>query len=316
MSAQNDRFNEMSSDQVVTVAIKEKTYQEWHNQIKSCKTLSQRATMRYAAIFKRLQPFVSRVIQTAAFDYSEIDPYVSLQMFLGRHGKQNSERAASTIHFSDCTCLPSLPYQIDSVSAYLQSELPCTCGTEIKVFGDGGFFAEVNQFVSNTADFIDAVESSSPLEQTEVPIHPSRCGRLVDKNFVAIRWEADSLSVRSDAQSVMVENVLSGDAMKRLPVQFAVNQNYALFRRPSDGSVWSLSPNFGITLEDLLRSDLALIDDEVREKVVASFACLYAEMLRCGQLWGGGCTSKLFPRRRSNQADRFRKNGKCGPQPN
>lgn len=134
---------------------------------------------------------------------------------------------------------------------------------------------------------LDRVIAASPaLEQTRVPLHPSRHAHVLEDGSIALRWSAESVAPRTDNARRFTEiaNLASGSAP--LPIQ--VFDDYTICAAGQE-HVWALSPDLGMTLEDRLRDQ-----DMDRQPVIATLRALRAAMIARGQIWQGFAPRNMF----------------------
>ncbi|GAA4714927.1 pyridoxal-dependent decarboxylase [Phytohabitans rumicis] len=167
-------------------------------------------------------------------------------------------------------------------------------GSNPAVGGAGPVVSLVRDLVARHPDVTRFVEAQPRLEQTAVPIHPSRQAHLVraaSHELVALRWPAESVAARSRHQS-RIKPALSA-ASRAAPLSIKAHDEYAVVDVP-DGDPWVFAPNLGRTLEDRLRSrDL---DATQRSALVESLAALRAAMTDQGLVWQGFAPRNMFLR--------------------
>jgi glutamate/tyrosine decarboxylase-like PLP-dependent enzyme len=137
------------------------------------------------------------------------------------------------------------------------------------------------------------------LEQTWVPLHPSRRARYIATSqagpLVAVTWPADSVPART-AHRRTVQH-LAEIANRDLPagvLRLAAPDECVLIRQGEGVDLWSVSPNYGTTLEDELR--LTVCSTQERAQVVRALARLRAVMVEEGVVWQGFAPRNMFRR--------------------
>jgi len=201
----------------------------WRQRLATVRCLSQRYQDRYAVVFASLQ------------DAAEPGAVAAAEKAVGT-GNVRAGLATLTSAANDT----------------LGRLRPCgerTASAPWHLTGPGPLVALVGEL--RTAEFdLDAYLDRQPwLEQTRVPLHPSRQARLVTLDgteLVALRWAPDSVSSRR-AHELRMEPILT-EASQVSPLPFAIQRTYVIARR-ADEDPWVFSPNLGLTLEDRLRQD-------------------------------------------------------------
>jgi len=143
------------------------------------------------------------------------------------------------------------------------------------------------------AAFLDGLPG---LEQTAVPIHPSRRARLLaplpDRplGMVALHWRGDSVAVRRRNAALLRDTAAT--LPPDLPLRVRVHDEVALLPTGDGAVCWALSENLGTTLEDRLRS--GALRERERADVVETLAALHTAMLARGALWQGFAPRNMF----------------------
>jgi glutamate/tyrosine decarboxylase-like PLP-dependent enzyme len=162
------------------------------------------------------------------------------------------------------------------------------------VYGSGPVVDALRRLAGSIPDMTEFMATQPCLEQTAVPVHPSREARLVrvaERELVALRWPAGSVNLRWANQRRMAEVLRMASVSATLPL--ATHEDYAVVD-VDDGDPWVLAPNLGRTLEDRLRWDE--FGDNDRERVVRSLAALRRTMVDFGQVWQGFAPRNMFLR--------------------
>ncbi|HEX8347126.1 MAG TPA: hypothetical protein VF657_20670, partial [Actinoplanes sp.] len=150
----------------------------------------------------------------------------------------------------------------------------------------------VRELVAGRSDITAWVSAQPHLEQTAVPLHPSRQAHLVragDLEWVALRWPAGSVATRSAHQQRMAEIVRAVSAAAPIPV--AVHDEYAVVETDGEDP-WVFAPNLGHTVEDRLRWDEFTVGE--RRQVLTSLAALRKAMIDAGVVWRGLAPRNMF----------------------
>lgn len=124
------------------------------------------------------------------------------------------------------------------------------------------------------------------LEQTRVPLHPSRHAHVLPNGVIALRWSAATVGPRTDNAGRFAE--IAQLASERTPLPVRVWDDYTICSAEQE-HVWVLSPNLGITLEDRLRDDTI-----ARKPVVETLRILRSTMLEHGLIWQGFAPRNMF----------------------
>lgn len=165
-------------------------------------------------------------------------------------------------------------------------------GSAPAVDGAGPVVDLVRDLLARHPDVTRFLEAQPRVEQTAVPIHPSRQAHLVrvaGNELVALRWTAGSVAARSRHQRRIAPAWLA--ASRAAPLRIKAHDEYAVVEVP-DGGPWVFAPNLGRTLEDRLRSrDL---DAAQRAALVESLAALRAAMIDQGLVWQGFAPRNMF----------------------
>lgn len=146
--------------------------------------------------------------------------------------------------------------------------------------------------VLRLSDLDGFLRAQPPLEQTGVPLHPSRQARLVklvNRQIVALRWPAAGVKTRT--QNLTRMRQVAAKASAAAPLRLAVPDDYRVIKTGS-GDPWVLSPYRGRTLEDQLRANQMSTSD--RADVVATLAELRTAMLSTGHVWQGFAPRNMF----------------------
>jgi glutamate/tyrosine decarboxylase-like PLP-dependent enzyme len=146
---------------------------------------------------------------------------------------------------------------------------------------------------------VDSFLAAQPvLEQTAVPLHPSRRARRLAEpedgsSLVAVVWPASSLPDRAHCREAVRElaKQVTGDG----GFQFRVQDDVALVWPAASGDPWAVAENLGVTLEDELRFGGLSRDD--RWRVLAALSRLRREMIDTGMVWQGFAPRNMFRRR-------------------
>ncbi|MFL6076973.1 MAG: pyridoxal-dependent decarboxylase [Mycobacteriales bacterium] len=164
----------------------------------------------------------------------------------------------------------------------------------LTVQGSGRVLDDVRRIVATDADITGLVTAHRLLEQTAVPLHPSRRAHLVtieDRELVALRWPAGSREVRSGHQQRMAEVLRI--ASVTAPLGLTAHEEYAMVE-VEGADPWVFAPNLGQTLEDRLR--WGPLDADERKRVVRSLATLRNAMTDHGVVWQGFAPRNMFLR--------------------
>ena len=165
-------------------------------------------------------------------------------------------------------------------------------GVTPAIAGRGPVVSVVRELVAGRSDITAWVSTQPHLEQTAVPLHPSRQAHLVrvgDHELVALRWPAGSVATRSAHQQRMAEILRAVSAAAPIPV--AVHDEYAVVE--TDGEEpWVFAPNLGHTVEDRLRWDEFTVGE--RRQVLTSLAALRKTMIDAGVVWQGFAPRNMF----------------------
>jgi glutamate/tyrosine decarboxylase-like PLP-dependent enzyme len=130
------------------------------------------------------------------------------------------------------------------------------------------------------------IAESPALEQTRVPLHPSRHAHVLADGSIALQWSAESVQPRADNTRRFTE--IAGLASDSAPLPIRVFDEYTICAAGRE-HVWVLSPHLGITLEDCLR------DHEIdRQPVIETLRALRAAMIERGQIWQGFAPRNMF----------------------
>ncbi|GGK72414.1 hypothetical protein GCM10012284_02770 [Mangrovihabitans endophyticus] len=140
---------------------------------------------------------------------------------------------------------------------------------------------------------IDAWISGQPvLEQTAVPLHPSREAHLVrtgDSEWVALRWPTGSVAARSAYQGHLEAVFRTASAASGTPVH--AQEQYAVIEGVGSDP-WVLAPNLGRTVEDRLRCNE--FPAEERHKLLTTLTALRRAMVETGMIWQGFAPRNMF----------------------
>jgi len=236
---------------------------QWRALLESSAALSSRYRSRYAIVLARLEEDATVEAVRAARDA------------LAVHG---SGRAASIL--AGLRQQPGVPVQNTS-------RTPTVRGT-------GPVLNDVRRLLASHADVTCFVAAHPYLEQTAVPLHPSRQAHLVtvaSRELVALRWPAGSPVIRSAHQQRMAEVLRI--ASVTAPLGLIAHEEYAVVE-VDGGDPWVFAPNLGCTLEDRLRWDK--FDADERERVLRSLAALRRTMVEHGVVWQGFAPRNMFLR--------------------
>jgi hypothetical protein len=165
-------------------------------------------------------------------------------------------------------------------------------GTSYTVTGSGPVFSLVKNLIEYHDDVAAFVTQQPHLEQTSVPLHPSRRAHLVrvdGRKLVALRWSIDSLESRAAYQRRMVE-VLAA-ASRAAPLVLVALDEYAHVRG-CEADLWVFAPNLGRTLEDRLRWDD--FGPGERDLVIESMVALRRAMVSARLVWQGFAPRNMF----------------------
>jgi glutamate/tyrosine decarboxylase-like PLP-dependent enzyme len=158
------------------------------------------------------------------------------------------------------------------------------------VEGTGPVADVVRHIAARRGDLCRFAEGLPPLEQTWVPLHPSRQARSVredGRELVALRWAADSLPKRRANQGRMAALLRTISA----PVPIVAHDDYAVVPVAGEDP-WVFAPNLGRTVEDRLRQDD--FPPAERDRLVRSLAELRAAMASAGLWWQGFAPRNIF----------------------
>lgn len=174
-----------------------------------------------------------------------------------------------------------------------RSQLPVQrTSSTANVHGRGPVLDDVRQLAALHPNIAGFLAAQPDLEQTAVPLHPSRQARLVtvgSRELVALRWPAGSPDLRAVHQQRMAE-VLSA-ASENAPLGLIAHEEYAVVE-VDDGDPWVVAPNLGRTLEDRLRWDE--FGPGERDAVVRSLIALRKAMVSRGVVWQGFAPRNMF----------------------
>ncbi|MCW2569544.1 MAG: hypothetical protein JWN54_3641 [Mycobacterium sp.] len=135
-------------------------------------------------------------------------------------------------------------------------------------------------------DLDRAIAAFPSLEQTRVPVHPSRHAHVLPTGAIALRWSAATVGARLDNASRFAD--IARVAGARTPLPIRVWDDYTICSADQE-HVWVLSPNLGITLEDLLRDHV-----ETRQPIIETLRVLRSTMLARGLIWQGFAPRNMF----------------------
>jgi phage baseplate assembly protein W len=137
-----------------------------------------------------------------------------------------------------------------------------------------------------------------PLQQTRVPLHPSRRATLIEqpnaRSLVALLWEARTAATRHEIRLRMREIVRRANhSAESGAMQVCIPEENAL-ATCENGDLWVFSPNYGCTLEDMLRD--GNLSATARARVVETLGRLRRAMLAEGYVWQGFAPRNMFLR--------------------
>lgn len=165
-----------------------------------------------------------------------------------------------------------------------------------ELHGHPGIAEQVATLASRTDCTECMIASQRPLQQTRVPLHPSRRATLIElanrRSLVALLWGSDTVTSRAEVRARIhgiADRVNAAAGPGALKV--GVPDEYA-FARSEAGDLWVFSPNYGRTLEDTLRDGwLPAVE---RARVVETLARLRRAMLEDGYVWQGFAPRNMF----------------------
>jgi glutamate/tyrosine decarboxylase-like PLP-dependent enzyme len=162
------------------------------------------------------------------------------------------------------------------------------------VHGSGQLVSEIRHLIAGQRDVNAWVSAQQHLEQTAVPLHPSRQAHLIRSGgaeWVALQWPAGSVATRSAHQRRMAGVLQAASATGPIPV--VAHDEYAVVECDG-GDPWVFAPNLGHTLEDRLRWDEFAVGE--RRQVLTSVAALRRAMADAGLAWQGFAPRNMFLR--------------------
>lgn len=278
----------------------EATWKDWHGQIAGAPHLAEAVKRRWTTVLWSNAPAAPVAVRNRAWELASHSPWLAAHALSGRPAAPvgsaegglgealapgvESSRGARR-HWRRSLREPGVLAEFLTGDAIL--------------LGDGRTAHWVVDQLGACGDLARYLSSQAPLEQTRVPVHPSRCAKLVRAPggqagaHVALKWSRDSLPARCLAQR-RVEHLLDAagsEPSEALP--FDVYDDYALVRDEDDAcSVWVLAANLGETLEDALREDR--LPEHVRRRVILSLAWLRRWMIEEGVIWQGFAPRNMF----------------------
>jgi glutamate/tyrosine decarboxylase-like PLP-dependent enzyme len=237
----------------------------WHSALANNKHLSEQFRSRYAIILAQLEPYASR---EAVLEATSLAP-------------SHPRRAVECLETGD---------------SRFREDLTQTERAEPAVSGVGPIVHVVGRLLAKHPAFDSYLRSCPPLEQTGVPLHPSRAARLVTVDgfpsaaLVGLVWSEKSVSHRLENQRAIGRSAMRVTGEGTLPVK--VPDQYALVMPSRDGAIWHFSANYGRTLEDHLRSDD--LGPAERRLVLRTLRQLREELFRDGLVWQGFAPRNMF----------------------
>ncbi|WP_020216755.1 pyridoxal phosphate-dependent decarboxylase family protein [Salinispora cortesiana] len=162
------------------------------------------------------------------------------------------------------------------------------------VVGSEPLLTVVRDLLRHHADVTAFVTAHPCLEQTAVPLHPSRQAHLIcadGRELVALRWAAESVAERSAHQQRMSELLTAVSDVAPLPV--VAHDEYVRVQQGEDDP-WVFAPNLGQTLEDRFREDAFALGE--RGALIDSMIALRCTMLAAGVVWQGFAPRNMFLR--------------------
>ena len=163
-----------------------------------------------------------------------------------------------------------------------------------RIITGGAADVVVADLLSEQPDLDAAFAVAPRLEQTWVPLHPDRHAHLLvhsEGSCVALRWQAKSVQQRQENQDQIA--AIAQQASAGTGVTIRVWSDYTICASDAEHS-WVVSPNLGITVEDLLRCLPQGHPD--RALVVAGAAALRSVMVEAGVVWQGFAPRNMFLR--------------------
>lgn len=166
-----------------------------------------------------------------------------------------------------------------------------------RVAGPSGLSARVTRLLAGHD--VESFFAAQPvLEQTAVPLHPSRRARRLElpdggPSLVAVVWPASSLPDRNRCLHAVRD---LADRANRAAVlgedyRFRVQDEVALVW-PAGGDPWAVAENLGMTLEDELRFGGLAAND--RQRLVAALGRFRRAMVDTGVVWQGFAPRNMF----------------------
>lgn len=278
----------------------EATWREWHEQLASAPHLSGPTKRRWATVLSRNARAATASHRESAWRLASDSPWVAAQVLSGRDAALTGT-AGSGIRGTLATGSAATksaawrrPGRVGETSQPAESPTSAPA-----LLGDGPTAHWLVEQFGGLDDLAKHLASQPPLEQTRVPVHPSRCARLVhapggqEGTHVALKWSWDSVPVRQTAQWHLEQllDAVGFESSDALP--FAVYDDYALVRDEADArNVWVVAANLGETLEDALRENH--LNERVRSRVVTSLAWLRRRMIDEGVVWQGFAPRNMF----------------------
>lgn len=277
----------------------EATWQDWDRQVADAPHLSEAAKRRWATVLFLNAPAAPPTVLDHAWALASQSPWLAARALNGKATPAGSAEggrgeALATGLGSSWSAPRHWRRSLREPGALAEF-----LSGHAVLLGNGPSADWVVDQLSGCGDLAKYLSSQAPLEQTRVPVHPSRCARLVrgcdDQagTHVALKWSIESLPVRWMAQRHL-ERLLDGtDSRPGDVLPFVVKDDYALIRDEADArNVWVLAANMGETLEDALRENR--LNEQVRGQVVVSLAWLRRRMIGEGVIWQGFAPRNMF----------------------
>lgn len=275
------------------------TWKAWKGRIASAPGISEAAKRRWAAVFALHAPAAPAGGRDRAWDLAPHSPWQAARALSGKVtvplGFSGSASGVPPAWVAEYRREGGQHWRSAAGDPCVRTEAP----SGHVLLGDGPIARWVVDQLGGRDDLPAYLSSQAPLEQTRVPLHPSRCAKLVRApdgsagTQVALKWSTESLTARSRAQRRLEGLLETIGPEPEDALSFSVYDDYALVRCEKDAhNVWVIAENLGETLEDALRE--GHLPREVRQKVVDSLAWLRRRMLDEGVVWQGFAPRNMF----------------------
>jgi hypothetical protein len=169
-----------------------------------------------------------------------------------------------------------------------------------RVTGSPGLSARMTRLLAGH-DVESFFAAQPALEQTAVPLHPSRRARRLElpdggPSLVAVVWPASSLPDRNRCLHAVRDLAERADhaAVPGEDYRFRVQDEAALVWPAGGGDPWAVAENLGTTLEDELRFGGLAAND--RRRLVSALGRFRRAMVDTGAVWQGFAPRNMFRR--------------------